>query len=98
MNELISNALKYGFVEGQTGMLKIGLNVSGAPGTVSLQCTDSGIGLPDDFEHRRQTSLGLQLIDDLTQQIGGTLHIGPLPSPTFRIEFTSDEPAHELST
>jgi two-component sensor histidine kinase len=55
--------------------------------------SDTGVGLPADFEARRSDSLGLQLISDLAGQLGGTLEIGPGPAAVFTITF----PVHHVS-
>ncbi len=90
VNELISNALKHAFPNNRIGMMTISLQSTPGSGKLVLQCSDNGIGLPEDFKARRQQSLGLQLVGDLALQVGGTLHIEATPSATFRLEFTSD--------
>jgi two-component sensor histidine kinase len=46
-----------------------------------LGVSDTGVGLPPDFDAKRQASLGLQLAGDLAEQIGGVLQVNPnLPS------------------
>jgi two-component sensor histidine kinase len=54
---------------------------------------DTGVGLPDDFEARRERSLGLQLVSDLSRQLGGTLECcsGPGPGTAFCISFALAE-------
>lgn len=80
VNELISNALKHGFPDGRSGAVRVELQPVD-PATVQtdalwrLRVHDTGVGLPPDFEERRTTSLGLQLVGDLGQQAGGTLTI-----------------------
>jgi two-component sensor histidine kinase len=86
VNELISNALKHGFAQGSSGTVTVRL-VKDGQDHVQITVSDDGIGLPLDFENRRTGSLGLQLIDDLTQQMGATLSIGPLPAATFCFAF-----------
>jgi two-component sensor histidine kinase len=45
------------------------------------------VGLPADFESRRDKSLGLQLVSDLARQIGGILEFGPGPAAVFIVNF-----------
>ncbi len=79
VNELIANCLKHGFPEGRTGKIWVTLQpVAGGP-QLCLRVADNGVGLPPDFEARRSKSLGLQLVSDLTKQIGGTLAVQPAP-------------------
>jgi PAS domain S-box-containing protein len=77
VNELISNGLKHAFPPGRTGELLIELRAQPSnrnePPKWRLQVRDNGIGLPADFDERREHSLGLQLVSDLVQQIGGKL-------------------------
>ena len=90
VNELISNALKHAFAPSQGGELWIELHISSSRrGTTPLWCLrvrDNGVGLPADFEARRQHSLGLQLATDLAQQLGGTLEV--FSEPGFGTTFT----------
>ena len=77
VNELISNGLKHAFPPGCIGELLIELRAQPSnrnePPKWRLQVRDNGIGLPADFDERREHSLGLQLVSDLAQQIGGKL-------------------------
>jgi two-component sensor histidine kinase len=86
VNELISNALKHGFIQGRSGTVTIRL-AQDEGGHVRLSVSDDGVGLPVDFEYRQAGSLGLQLISDLVQQMGAVLTIGPAPHAVFSIDF-----------
>jgi two-component sensor histidine kinase len=50
--------------------------------------SDTGVGLPADFEAKRGKSLGLQLVSDLAIQIDGRLEVGPGPGAIFGVTFT----------
>ena len=52
-----------------------------------LSVSDTGVGLPQDFETRCRQSLGMQLVSDLARQLGGTLHIGTGPGSEFAVLF-----------
>ncbi len=86
VNELISNSLKHGFRDGRGGEIRVALQALGG-GALQLRVSDSGAGLPADFEARRGRSLGLQLVADLTDQLGGHLDIGPAPAAVFSVTF-----------
>jgi len=49
VNELLSNSLKHGFADGRSGELRLVLRREAA-GLVRLQVSDTGAGLPADFE------------------------------------------------
>lgn len=90
VNELISNCLKHAFADGRSGVVKISLMPLTASKSVNIIVSDDGVGLPSDFDQRRQLSLGLQLVDDLVTQIGGTLRIERGVGSQFSFCFTCD--------
>lgn len=77
LNELISNCLKHGFPDQSEGEVRIELQPAQDQQRWCLRVSDTGAGLPPDFEQRRKASLGLQLACDLAKQLGGTLEMGP---------------------
>lgn len=86
VNELAINSLKHAFPTGSAGEVRICLSV-GPGGELSLRISDSGVGLPADFDLTRTDSLGLKLVSDLTRQLQGRLDIGPGPGATFILVF-----------
>ena len=70
LNELITNALKYAFLPGIGSELRIDLSCSGDE--ISLVIFDDGPGIPEEVLSGRKGGLGMQLIEMLTHQIGGT--------------------------
>jgi two-component sensor histidine kinase len=86
VNELVSNCLKHAFAPGAHGEVQIALQ----PATPPLWClrvSDTGVGLPGDFEARRAQSLGLQLVSDLAGQLHGTLTVEAGPGASFCVCF-----------
>lgn len=70
VNEVVTNAFKHAFDKKDQG--KLWITMAEANNTVSLQITDNGKGIPADFKlTESMNSLGLQLIDTLTQQLEG---------------------------
>lgn len=86
-NELASNSLKHGFPDGQTGEVRIRLRSEDDGRQLRLTVSDSGIGLPPDFDPGHKRSLGLQLVSDLARQLQGQLHIGLGPGAVFDVNF-----------
>ncbi|MDC8773112.1 sensor histidine kinase [Roseateles albus] len=97
LNELVSNCFKHGFASGadeaaqggalSEGEVRVSLQpLAGGP-RWRLTVSDTGAGLPADFEARRERSLGLQLVSDLAHQIGGQLEVGAGPAAEFSVSF-----------
>ena len=74
LNELVSNACKHGFPEGNTGEIKLTLR-GDAAGKYTLCVQDSGVGIPSGVDLRAKQSLGLKLVRLLTKQIGGSFEL-----------------------
>jgi PAS domain S-box-containing protein len=87
INELVSNALKYAFTDSQEGKIRIGLHTEDGQ-QFTLIVRDSGKGLPKDFDFSTTKSLGLRLVNVLTDQLEGTLEIDCRSGTEFRISFS----------
>lgn len=98
INELTSNALKYAFPEGVGRNGKTSPEIRIALGTeegeqlaadshLTLIVSDNGIGFPPEVDFQRTTSLGLQLVNRLVNQLDGTIALHRQEGTTFRIEF-----------
>jgi PAS domain S-box-containing protein len=70
VNELISNSLKHAFPNGREGEISIRFHRN-SEGQFSLEVEDNGVGLPEDLDPAATTSLGMQLINILSEQLGG---------------------------
>ena len=94
INELISNALKYGFPKSRPdkGQIKVSFHkISG--NEVELDVMDNGIGLPDDFDIEKSSSLGLQLVTMLAEsQLRGKLKVNGKGGAEFKIRFALNPP------
>lgn len=85
INELLSNALKYAFPEGQFGTIGIRIHQESKQELV-LKIWDTGIGLAPDFNLDTCHSLGLPLVYQLvTVQLQGTIERLPEVGTAFKI-------------
>lgn len=89
VNELVSNALKHAFAQRREGRITVTLRRQNFD-RCSLVVEDDGIGLPADWQSRG--TLGLQLVDDLTNQLRGHLDVTSDQGTTFTISFDSVTP------
>lgn len=71
INELVSNALKYAFVNKNKGEIEIKVKNKGDK--IYLSVSDNGVGLPKDFNIENTQTLGLQLVSSLTEQLEAEL-------------------------
>jgi PAS domain S-box-containing protein len=95
-NELLLNSIKHG-LDGKPGHLEIMLQNAPAPDTqtenpastpwAELRVTDSGPGLPADFDPARVTSMGMRLVGMLVRQLKGKLAVNPGPAASFSVHF-----------
>jgi len=68
---LVSNCLKYAFKGRETG--KIFLRVEKKGDELEIEVADNGVGLPDNFDIETNESLGVYLVQALTDQLDGAL-------------------------
>jgi two-component sensor histidine kinase len=94
LNELVSNALKHAFPNGQTGEIWVEL-AAGQDQQVSLRVSDDGIGLPEMLDWQNTDSLGLQLVNSLVNQLEGVIELDNSNGGTA-FDITFADPGQEL--
>jgi PAS domain S-box-containing protein len=72
INELVSNAFKYAFPDGETGEIRVNFGEENDH-ALKLIVRDSGIGFPEGGNPEDSDSLGLKLVHSLTEQLGGAI-------------------------
>ena len=88
INELLSNAYKYAFLEKQNGKIVIELiNNPKQKNECLLKVSDNGIGMPKIINTEDPDSLGLQLINSLVHQLDGKIEIKVQKGTSFLITF-----------
>ncbi len=88
INELVSNAFKYAFPEG-IGELYVGMEDH--EGNNILVVKDDGIGLPGNVDINHTKSLGMQIVQALSNQLGGAPEIVRDKGTEFRIVINERE-------
>ncbi len=86
LNELVSNAFKHAFPNGRVGNLTVRLHQDQSHG-VTLAIYNDGAAFPSHIDFRNTTSLGLQLVNLLTEQLGGTIDLQVQDETCFTIQF-----------
>jgi len=85
VNELVCNGLKHAFPQGRSGSMGVHFHKSGED--YVLRVVDDGVGFPEDLDFRKTKSLGLQIVNDLTDQIRGTVELVRGGGTEFKITF-----------
>jgi two-component sensor histidine kinase len=93
INELVSNSLKYAFprslAENRKNVrneISIALNKE-ADEMLVLIISDNGVGLSPHIDYKNTTTLGLQLVNTLTEQLDGIIELQQQQGTTFKIVF-----------
>jgi two-component sensor histidine kinase len=85
LNELISNSLKHAFPNDRSGSIRV--EAQSRDGTVELAVIDDGVGVPEDLAARKSKSLGLQIVEILVRQFGGSWELSRQAGTAFRLSF-----------
>ena len=85
LNEVVSNAFKHAFPDNQRGELTVSLHKQ--KGHLVLCVADNGVGFPSDFDIEKSTSLGMQLIYALANQLHATVAIQVNNGSSFTFTF-----------
>jgi PAS domain S-box-containing protein len=85
LNELVSNSLKYAFPNKREGKIKVSIHTK--EDGYELNISDNGIGFPDELDFKNTDSLGLQLVNNLTDQIDGSIELERNNGTNFSINF-----------
>jgi PAS domain S-box-containing protein len=96
INELTSNALKHAFPDGRTGSVRVQLARFDAKRCI-LTVRDDGIGFPAGFDLANSASMGLQLVQDLAEQLHGDVAVSNDGGTKFLVSFLSEDYSEALS-
>jgi two-component sensor histidine kinase len=83
INELLSNALKYAFPAGRRGTISVTGTLD--ENAIRILVGDDGVGIPESFDWKNTSSLGLRLVTSLTDQLSGTVDLDRTGGTTFII-------------
>ncbi|HEX2868253.1 MAG TPA: PAS domain S-box protein [Ignavibacteriales bacterium] len=86
VNELVSNAMKYAFTGKDSGILILSVKKH-EDGFVRMEIADNGRGFGPGFDIGSVSTLGLQLVQNLVDQIGGSMEVEDSSGVKFSITF-----------
>jgi len=88
LNEIISNTLKYAFIDRAKGKIIIHLTQID-DSTFSLVAGDDGVGMESHILEQEDVSLGMELIKIFVEQLDGTIERLEKKGTVYQIDFKS---------
>lgn len=88
VNELVSNSMKHAFPDSRSGNINIQFKLN--ENTYSLVVADDGVGFPENMDIQNTDSLGLRIVNMLTEQIEGDIKVERENGTKFTIKFTEE--------
>jgi PAS domain S-box-containing protein len=85
INEMITNCIKHAFPGDRRGKITINFEKTNDKHIIRIQ--DDGIGLPKDLNINKTSTLGMQLINNLTAQLDGEIQVKSNNGTEFTIIF-----------
>ncbi len=86
INELLTNMMKYAFNGRDSGVIKVSASMKNNIAVVHVQ--DNGVGMPEAIDFKNSTGFGLELVNMLVKQMGGSIRIERGEGTKFVLEFT----------
>lgn len=95
LNEAITNSIKYAFPDERQGIIRISLEKF-SPDKIALDIEDNGVGLADNYNVHRPTSMGMRLIKGLSEDIEASLLVSSNAGTKIHLEFEYDFNSNNL--
>jgi len=89
VNELITNALKHGFRDGRSGQIQVDLTRE-SPTQLALTVSNDGAPIPEALDVLKGSTLGIQLVNLLAQQMHGSVEVHRADPVRFSMHFPYD--------
>lgn len=90
VNELATNAIKYGFTGNEKARFTVEMSVDDSADEYILSVSNSGGPFPEGIDLDNPETLGLRLVSALTAQLEGTIELQREPHPIFTIRFPAE--------
>lgn len=95
INELVTNAFVHAFPNGESGSganndqqtQRVTVSLVARNGSLALQVTDNGVGIQPQAPAQHLASLGLNLVNMFTEQLGGAINVDVTNGTAITIEF-----------
>jgi len=91
INEIATNAIKYGFTDNEEAVFLIKMEKDIKNSRYELNLSNTGNPFPEDVDIERSNTFGLRLINALVNQLDGTVELQRKPNPIFTIQFPIED-------
>ncbi len=93
INEIVTNALKYAFINTPKGerypkKWEVSISLKQSDKVIQLVIEDNGKGFPNNIDYKNTESLGMQLVVALVQQLKGTILLDNSEGTKYTIRFS----------
>ena len=96
LNEAITNAIKYAFPDGRSGIISLSLTTT-APQHYVLRVSDNGIGISANLNSKKG-SLGMSLMEGLSEDLNGSFAIENDHGTIIKVAFVQDRIVKQPNT
>ncbi|MGD9344985.1 MAG: PAS domain S-box protein [Candidatus Aminicenantes bacterium] len=86
INEMLSNSLKHAFHGNNKGKIIIEIRKK-ENGKYILRFFDNGIGFPKSFDFKNTATIGMQIVNDLVDQLHGKIELNTDKGTEFMVQF-----------
>jgi two-component system CheB/CheR fusion protein len=93
INELISNVCKHAFPKESQG--RVTVEVGRENHHVVLRVSDTGVGLPANFDREDPTTVGMMLLKNLRDQLGAEIRFLSKDGTTVEVRLPKEPPAYK---
>ena len=94
VNELVTNCYKYAFIDSNKGDIFIKLHK--IENNLELVISDSGNGIPSEFQPSESKSLGFKLLSIFVKQVKGTYQFSNIPGLEVKIKIPLEAETEEV--
>ncbi len=85
VNEIISNSIKYAFMDGRKGTIKVEFHQE--DGIYSLIISDDGVGMPSGTDLDNYNTMGLKMINLLSKKLKADISLNKKNGTTYKVTF-----------
>lgn len=89
INELVANSLKHAFPGGRKGSITIDF-CSVGDNRIMISVVDNGVGFPEGIDICKAETMGLKMVYNLTEQLGGKIELERKGGTTFKVTFNAE--------